>query len=230
MIPRLIDMMKSLKVNQLTIPSPCNANYSSMQEVAEGKHCTICSQSVTDFTGWSKEEIVVYLRARSNEKVCGRFGNRQLANRKFGYRLRFAVITAVSLLLFKSESKAQQKPEVRMPDSLDVLGDSVVLVIRGELTDGNRKIRNGKVAALNANGDTISVAIAKSGRFELRVPVAHPKEPITIVASSPGFRRFKMHDYISTGRNVLKIDLEPRKIFGKKKRLYMFVTMGCPSF
>lgn len=223
-------MVASSNVDQLVIPAPCSANYSTMQEVPEGKHCTICSQSVTDFTGWTKEEILVYLRARSNERICGRFENRHLEKRGFSYQFKLALVTALSLILFKSQSKAQQKPEVRMTDSSNVVSDSVVLLIRGELVDGNRRVHNGKIAALNANGDTISVSIARYGRFELRVPVSHPKEAITIVATSPGFRTFRLTDYISTGRNVLKIEMQPRKIFGKKKRRYVFVSMGCPSF
>jgi hypothetical protein len=197
-------MVGSSNVNRLVIPSPCSANYSAMQEVPEGKHCTICAMAVTDFTGWSKEEILVYLRARTNEKICGRFENRHLEKPGRKYNFKLALLTAFSLILFKAQSKAQQKPDAGMPDSVNVVSDSVVLVIRGELVDGHRLVHKGKIAALRANGDTISVAIGRYGRFELRVPVSHPQEAITIVATAPGFRTFRLTDYTSSGRNVLK--------------------------
>ncbi|MHA3787525.1 hypothetical protein ACX0HA_04880 [Flavobacterium hauense] len=61
-----------------SVPKPCHENWAAMTPDEQGRFCSACSKSVTDFTRMSNEEIVIYLRKNSNNGVCGRFRNDQL--------------------------------------------------------------------------------------------------------------------------------------------------------
>lgn len=51
-----------------------------MQPNANGRHCTACATTVTDFTAWAPEEIAAYLMANRSSNVCGRFSQEQLTD------------------------------------------------------------------------------------------------------------------------------------------------------
>jgi hypothetical protein len=46
----------------------------------QGRHCLACSKTVVDFTNWEADDILNYLKAKSKERVCGRFNTAQLDN------------------------------------------------------------------------------------------------------------------------------------------------------
>jgi hypothetical protein len=64
--------------SQFSVPKPCHENWDAMTPAEQGRFCSVCSKSVTDFTQMSNEEIVIYLRQNSGSRVCGRFRNDQL--------------------------------------------------------------------------------------------------------------------------------------------------------
>jgi hypothetical protein len=64
--------------SQFTIPKPCHENWSAMTPNEQGRFCSQCSKSVTDFTQMSNDEIIIYLKTNKNFQVCGRFRNDQL--------------------------------------------------------------------------------------------------------------------------------------------------------
>ncbi|XZF13066.1 hypothetical protein ACTHGU_14865 [Chitinophagaceae bacterium MMS25-I14] len=57
---------------QIHIPQPCTANWDEMTPTGNGRHCAQCCKTVTDFTDWETEEIIAYLQANNNRKICGR--------------------------------------------------------------------------------------------------------------------------------------------------------------
>lgn len=64
--------------SQFSVPKPCHENWAAMTPDEQGRFCSVCSKTVTDFTQMSNEEIVIYLRKNSGNRVCGRFRNDQL--------------------------------------------------------------------------------------------------------------------------------------------------------
>lgn len=64
--------------SQFTIPEPCHENWNAMTPDEQGRFCSLCSKSVTDFTQMSNDEIIIYLKVNKEEKVCGRFRTDQL--------------------------------------------------------------------------------------------------------------------------------------------------------
>jgi hypothetical protein len=73
----------------------------------------------------------------------------------------------------------------------------------------------------------IAKGYSYSGKFELHVPVAYPKQAFTIVVTAKGYRKEVIENYVSAAGNVLGIELQ-RMLFGKPSKGY--VTVGCPSF
>jgi hypothetical protein len=65
-------------IKSISIPKPCHQNWNRMTPVEQGRYCTQCSKTVTDFTAMNNAEIINYFAHRDN--VCGRFDTYQLEN------------------------------------------------------------------------------------------------------------------------------------------------------
>ena len=65
---------------KLSIPTPCHESWEGMTPNAQGKFCSHCQKTVTDFTGMTAEQINTYMLLNTGKKVCGRFEKKQLEN------------------------------------------------------------------------------------------------------------------------------------------------------
>jgi hypothetical protein len=64
---------------KLFIPKPCHEDWGSMTPNEQGRHCAVCTKTVTDFTQMSDDEVnYFFLNKKQGERTCGRFTNRQL--------------------------------------------------------------------------------------------------------------------------------------------------------
>lgn len=63
---------------ELHVPLPCSEQWNQMSENGNGRHCARCSETVTDFTDMSIDEIVAFFHAHQQQKICGRFTSEQL--------------------------------------------------------------------------------------------------------------------------------------------------------
>jgi hypothetical protein len=197
-----------------------------MQSVSGGKFCDSCQHIVTDFTAMSNTEIVSYLQSH-NEKVCGMFTDEQvLPPRRWSTAIKVSVLAALALWFSKTDLQAQAKEKDPVPNTTAV-SDSVVLLVRGEITSQEKKVYRSTIEARDSAGNVIATARSYSGKFELRVPVAYPKQPFTIVVTAKGYRNEVIENYVSAAGNVLRIDMNPR-LFGKPSKPYRM--LGCPSF
>ncbi len=68
--------MKKKPVFQINIASPCMEAWSDMTPVEGGRFCDSCTKKVIDFSTWTDNEIVQYVR--NNQSACGRFLDSQL--------------------------------------------------------------------------------------------------------------------------------------------------------
>ena len=64
--------------SQFSVPKPCHENWGDMTPNEQGRFCSQCAKTVTDFTQMSTAEITIYLRQNSGNRVCGRFRSDQL--------------------------------------------------------------------------------------------------------------------------------------------------------
>lgn len=63
---------------EVSIPKPCQEDWSKMIPNQQGRHCNACARTVVDFTQMNDEEVKHFLLARSSERICGRFHTDQL--------------------------------------------------------------------------------------------------------------------------------------------------------
>lgn len=75
-----------------SVPKPCHENWDAMTPAEQGRFCSQCSKTVTDFTQMSHEQIVIYLRQNSSNRVCGRFRSDQLNEQKTAISIPRAVL------------------------------------------------------------------------------------------------------------------------------------------
>ncbi len=68
--------MKSNKLI-LDVPHPCSETWDEMQAIDTGKYCKTCAKCVTDFAGFTDQELIRYFSTISGE-TCGRFRVEQL--------------------------------------------------------------------------------------------------------------------------------------------------------
>jgi len=66
----------------------------------QGRFCSQCSKSVTDFTQMSDDEVIIYLRLNSDNKVCGRFRKDQLEDKAPIHIPRKVCIRRKNLLIY----------------------------------------------------------------------------------------------------------------------------------
>ena len=64
--------------SRITVPVPCQEEWSKMNPSSNGRHCDNCCKTVVDFTGWTVQNIADYLKKRRSEHICGRFRANQL--------------------------------------------------------------------------------------------------------------------------------------------------------
>ena len=62
---------------KIEVPNPCSETWDEMQAMDRGKYCQSCAKQVTDFAGFTDQELVHYFKNRTSE-TCGRFRLDQL--------------------------------------------------------------------------------------------------------------------------------------------------------
>lgn len=61
----------------ITIAEPCHQNWDNMTQQQQGKFCSSCAKTVTDFTNKTNQEIATIISTLGNN-ACGRFNNTSL--------------------------------------------------------------------------------------------------------------------------------------------------------
>ena len=143
---------------KVTIPKPCNENWSNMTPEEKGRFCQVCSKSVRDFTNASDLEIITDLS--ENPNICANFRADQL-DRNLSYSFinsLFAKFAVGFVLTSGGIVSAQTQPKVNHPAKTDV-----PLKVKGEIVqvspsknqpvriDQTKPFRLGKIAIADAN-------------------------------------------------------------------------------
>jgi hypothetical protein len=62
---------------KIEVQNPCSEPWNKMQSIDGGKYCGSCAKHVTDFSGFTDQELISYFKNRNTES-CGRFRKDQL--------------------------------------------------------------------------------------------------------------------------------------------------------
>ncbi|GAA4347607.1 hypothetical protein GCM10023185_02780 [Hymenobacter saemangeumensis] len=174
---------------RLTIPQPCQENWTAMRPAGNGRHCESCQTTVIDFTQQSDAEILAYLGRAAGGRICGRFAAGQLerplqraAPAALG-RWRAWLAAAVALWGLRevsgSEAKAQAPTEQRAVPSgshleysarPDYEGQVKARVLRGRIVDFQTRESLPGVSII-IKGTTIGTQTNADGTFELSCPI-----------------------------------------------------------
>jgi hypothetical protein len=108
---------------EISIKKPCHENWSDMTPNEQGAFCGKCVKTVVDFSTRSLEEIKEFFTGREQQKICGRFEEKQLTAlsfdafferfRRFEFTKRLAVILffTFGVWLFGASSASAQSNE-----------------------------------------------------------------------------------------------------------------------
>lgn len=128
---------------------PCNVGWSQMTPEEKGKHCSLCSKTVVDFSQMNKEKIQLELKNyfQKGESICGHFAAKdvdeivvevpiQLLSQKMNFSKRFAlallVVMGTSLISCTNNKGEKEKlkevivtEKVRGIDTISTKNDSL---------------------------------------------------------------------------------------------------------
>jgi CarboxypepD_reg-like domain len=65
-----------MKHLSISVPTPCHEKWETFTPTEKGAHCKSCQMEVIDFSSWSEEKLITYLK--KNRQGCGRFQQDQL--------------------------------------------------------------------------------------------------------------------------------------------------------
>lgn len=133
---------------EISIKKPCHENWGDMTPNEQGAFCSKCVKTVVDFSNQSLDEIKSFFAGRRQEKVCGRFEEKQLTAlsfdaffdqfRRFEFTKRLAVILffTFGVWLFGASSASAQsnehiKGDVMVEERVE-LGNVKVNPVQGE--------------------------------------------------------------------------------------------------
>jgi hypothetical protein len=206
-------------IKSISIPQPCHENWNQMTPVEQGRHCTQCSKTVTDFTVMTNNEIINYFARQGN--VCGRFGETQLAglnnylavDEKPGFSWKkLAIAAAVTGLFATANANAQRTlGKVRVSQSVnetkkEPMADSInYATVKGRIIDAynNSSIQGAELMVKNSG---LRTKTDSSGVFSLTVPST--ADSLIISRLGYAYAVVSIRDFIN-GTNCVALKSEP---------------------
>lgn len=193
------------KTITLSIPEPCNENWSKMTPSEKGKFCQVCTKEVIDFTSITDEAIVKH--TLQNKKVCGRFKSSQLnrpltLERKSGTPLApIAASLLLPLSLFANDVASSKNTTLKKPFiSLNVgsfpNSDRAQVTYQGTITDQNGNPIPKVTIKVLETGKTVYGT--KKGTYKISF-----LDRDTLLFSAPGFENFEWQaKHFSETKNI----------------------------
>lgn len=181
-------MISNLKIRAMsdTIKiKPCNVGWEQMTPEEKGRHCSLCSKTVVDFTQMNKTEIQAELKNyfQKGESVCGHFAAKdvdeivveipvQLLSQKMNFSKRFAlallVVMGTSIISCTNNKGEKEKlkevvvtEKVRGIDTISTKNDSL------KISQDSMQVELGEAVPL------------VDGEISIVPPIPIPPEPLT---------------------------------------------------
>ncbi len=189
--------MAKSKPMTVSIPKPCDQNWTTFKPTSNGGFCSSCKKEVIDFTRWKPEEIRAYFSRRPNG-ACGKFRPSQLRDYpsdrlNVGSAMKWIAPTLItaSLNLPPTESAAQKvETFIAFNDSQsnqkETATEKSLVVpkeIKGKVLDDMQVPFPGVNVMLN--GTTTGTVTNEHGEFNLTINESSGKD--TLVFSFIGY-------------------------------------------
>jgi len=189
-----IPMKSTNKGLYLSVPTPCEENWSQMTRTAAGRHCSSCNKTVVDFSILSDAAIFAVI-ANSNGTVCGRFSDDQLQREISGampvrhHFMPAMAITAGLAVGMATATHAEKNSSSTVLEMQPMPGSSV----------GSASLE-----------DTASLAVAASPADSVSPEIRHLPEVVVTGASLPVTRTMLMGTTcVSEVSFFTKVDYDP---------------------
>lgn len=193
----------------LNISSKCPENWEGMDPCGENKHCLSCNKIVYDFTQKSDEEIIRFLNANKDQKICGRLTAAQI--KQVSPKRPSMIWRTMSFLLptVFVMGMNDAKPEDVSTPSYDVeimQNDSVAdtVVVHGTVVDAD-SLRPLPYAAILLKGTDMGATTNEAGEFELRVSRHVLSTHDTLVCSYIGFETQEIKLSVDSTQNEFQM-------------------------
>ncbi|MES2062264.1 MAG: carboxypeptidase-like regulatory domain-containing protein [Bacteroidota bacterium] len=207
-------------IKSINIPQPCHQSWNQMTPVEQGRHCSQCSKTVTDFTAMTNTEIINYFAHNGN--VCGRFGKTQLTGfnnfltveEKPGFSWKkLAIAAAVTGLFVTANANAQHTlGKVKIAQSVNQnkdtpAADSITyVVLKGKIISSDDKLPV-VGAAVYLKDKSIGTQTNVSGDFMLKVPT---KDAQILVVSFIGYKNLEVNaSGFLNGSTIVMLQISP---------------------
>jgi hypothetical protein len=235
-------MAKASKI-KLSIPKPCVEDWDKMTLGEKGRHCSLCNNTIIDFSTFTDKELVAYL-SKAKGEICGRVDNSQLnrllvANElsntpAFRRLLLGAALTAGIASTAHSQNIKQPKA---YPHPVGYIADTNVPKMNKTIAADTSTVFKGTVIE-SQKGQSItyvdlfiqfdstystSVYIDSDGKFSIPVPNKYLDKKNSLVFSAYGYLERKLTFYFSKTNNEMTIRMRKSKqdrtmIMGKMER------------
>ena len=208
----------------LKIEKPCSEEWHSMSTINEGKFCSNCSQSVTDFTHLTDTELLEQIY-KSSGRICGRLRQDQLSRTIGTIQSKkqlpwYKLLTGLFLLhgfnplsaanrydltekginmhtWFNGEKRKKEEEKTKKSN------DSKSNIIQGKILDAVTKAPIGFVSIILRDTKTGTTGDAE-GNFRFVVPDSLLKDKFYIDFYSLGYKKME----VSIHRNNLPINIQ----------------------
>lgn len=111
------------------IEQPCAENWETMKIGLNARFCDNCQKSVIDFTQKDRKEILQYLLARQNQRICGRIHSSQLDFTHSDFLVSISALT-------------KKHKDTNLPFYLLAIGSLVLMSYSPNTESANRKEMN----------------------------------------------------------------------------------------
>ncbi|GEN77884.1 TonB-dependent receptor plug domain-containing protein [Chryseobacterium hagamense] len=184
---------------KITIPTPCYENWEAMPPDEQGRFCSVCAETVRDFTDASDDEMI-HAFSDPSENICGNFRESRL-NRDLQYSYVNSLFTrfAAGFMLTAGgfvSLRAQQAADTLRPGKIEevVLTGFYTKKVNSMVTGGGTLIREDqlatsqkeKEAVLTLRGNVGKPALKDHSEKQLRIGGAHAslredQKPLTVL-------------------------------------------------
>jgi hypothetical protein len=167
-------------IQQISIDTPCHQKWSDMLPADQGRYCESCSKNVTDFAGFTNEQILQLIA--SSGKICGKLDATQMKRfnlfltEKKSASLSFKKLGLFLALALAGATKAEAKIKIKVEQAADKqkaqqnnIADTIAYrIITGTVTSNSDKLPL-PGAVVKVPGTTIGTQADINGKFQLRI-------------------------------------------------------------
>lgn len=220
---------------KITIPEPCHENWNLMTPTQQGRHCTVCTKEVIDFTTKTDQEVALLLQSETN--VCGRMRLNQISREivvpqkisKYKYKIAKLLSPWRTLLLFPlalsaapellSQNSSLDTTKIPIYQSLGIgshIRQGKICIpqsynIQGTVQDAQGNIIPG--ASIDIKSTYKGVQADHNGRYHIQALLGE-----TLIFSFAGHQSYEV--LIKSQDSIIDAQLEEQSLIGEATQFF----------